>query len=62
MVIFKNFATGFQWVYSKEKFLDRKEEISQFYSDINDNGVINQEKYKVWFYNIRDIAKNIIIF
>jgi hypothetical protein len=47
MVIFKNFATGYQWVYSKEKFLDRKEEISQFYTDINDNGVINQEKYKV---------------
>ena len=41
MVIYKNFASGYQWIWSKERFLDRKEEISQFYNDIRDNGAVD---------------------
>ena len=43
----KNFTTGYRWTWTKEKFLDRKELMSQYYMDIKDNGAINSDLFKV---------------
>ena len=42
MVLVKNFLTGNQWIWTKEKFLDRKEELSQYYSEVANNSVTNK--------------------
>jgi len=41
----KNFALGLEWVWTKEKFLDRKVEMSEYYLDFKDDGAVNTEKY-----------------
>ena len=45
IVLVKNFSNGYEWQWSKEKFLDRKVLMSDLYTDMRDNGDI--EKFKV---------------
>ncbi len=47
MILVKNFGTGYEWVWTKQKFLDRKELMSTYYNDLKDNGVIDVAKFKV---------------
>ena len=47
MIVVKNFRTGYEWVWNKKKFIDRKEMMSAYYADFKDNGVIDAEKFKV---------------
>lgn len=42
----KNFAQGLEWIWTKEKFMDRKVDMAEFYLDFKDNGIIDNEKYK----------------
>ncbi len=46
-VLVKNFALGLEWIWTKQKFLDRKVDITEIYNDFMDDGVINREKFKV---------------
>ena len=48
MVLVTNFLTGYEWIWTKEKFLDRKELMSFYYADFKDNGVIDNAKFKVY--------------
>ncbi|CAF0775063.1 unnamed protein product [Brachionus calyciflorus] len=52
----KNFALGLEWIWTKEKFLNRKSEIVEIYNDLKDDQVIQQEKYKKYdpFYESPD--------
>lgn len=43
----KHFAQGLEWAWTKEKFLDRKAEMSEYYLDFKDDLKIDLEKYKV---------------
>ena len=43
----KNFATGYEWLWPKNKFMDRKADFTGIYNDFMDDGIINQEKFKV---------------
>lgn len=45
----KNFSLGLEWIWTKEKFMDRKSDIIEIYNDFMDDGIINQEKFKVLF-------------
>ena len=46
-VIVYNFLMDLEWIWPKNKFLDRKYEMSEMYLDFMDDGVINTEKYMV---------------
>ncbi len=46
-VTVKNFALGLEWVWTKNKFLDRKVDMSEFYLDFKEDGKIDKEKYLV---------------
>lgn len=48
-VIVKNFALGLEWIWTKDKFLDRKVDMVEIYNDYKDDGIINREKFKVIF-------------
>lgn len=39
---------GLEWIWSKEKFLDRKVDMTELYLDFKDDGVINKDKFKVY--------------
>ena len=43
----KNFASGLEWIWTKNKFLDRKAEFTELYLDFKDDGVISAAKFKV---------------
>lgn len=43
----KNFALGLEWVWTKNKFLDRKVDMSEFWLDFKEDGKIDQQKYQV---------------
>ena len=43
----KNFASGLEWIWTKNKFLDRKAEFTELYLDFKDDGIINKDKFKV---------------
>ena len=40
-----------EWIWPKNKFLDRKYEMNEMYLDFMDDGVINTEKYMVCVIN-----------
>ena len=42
----RNFATGYEWLWPKNKFLDRKADFTGIYNDFKDDGIINTEKFK----------------
>jgi kinesin family member 1 len=42
----KQFTTGLEWIWTKEKFLNRIVDISSYYADFKDDGKINTEKFK----------------
>ena len=42
----KNFEFGLEWIWSKEKFLDRKADMSEFYLDLKD-GAVESKKFLV---------------
>lgn len=42
----KNFALGLEWIWSREKFLDRKALMTEMYDDFRDDGKINRDKFK----------------
>lgn len=43
----KNLALKCEWLWSKEKFLARKIDITEMMDDLKDDGKINREKFKV---------------
>ena len=43
----KNFQFGLEWTWEKEKFIERKSLISEYYLDFKDDGIINTDKFKV---------------
>lgn len=45
----RNFERGLEWIWTKEKFMDRKSDIIEIYNDFMDDGIINQDKFKVFF-------------
>ncbi len=45
----KNFALGLEWVWTKNKFLDRKVDMIDYYLDFKEDGKIDKEKYQVSF-------------
>jgi hypothetical protein len=36
-----------EWIWSKNKFMDRKVDMTEIYLDFLDDGVINRDKFKV---------------
>jgi len=46
----RNFTLGLEWIWTKEKFLDRKVDMTELFLDLKDDGIINKEKFKVIFY------------
>ena len=46
----KNFQLGLEWMWERQKFIERKSQISEYYLDFKDDGVINTEKFKVLFH------------
>jgi kinesin family protein 1 len=73
-VIVKNYLMNLEWVWPKNKFLDRKTEMSELYFDLKD-GVANSEKYKKYdpfyespdspfqvFFSMKSISRSIIYF
>ena len=57
MVLVKNFSTGYEWIWTKENFLNRKELMSQYYADIRDNGKIDQDRFKVNNFILKELPK-----
>lgn len=57
----KNFALGLEWIWTKEKFLDRKVDMSEYYLDFKDDGEINKEKFSKYdpFYESPDTPTQI---
>ncbi len=47
LVSVKNFALGLNWLWTKEKFMDRKLDMSEYYLDIKEDGKVDQNKFKV---------------
>ncbi len=45
-MLVKNFVTGLEWVWEKNKFLDRKTLMSEYYADFKEDGQINSLKFK----------------
>ena len=43
----KNCQTELEWIWTKEKFLNRRQEMTEYYNDWRDNNTIDLEKYKV---------------
>jgi hypothetical protein len=43
----KNFQLGLEWMWERQKFIERKSQISEYYLDFKDDGIINSEKFKV---------------
>jgi len=50
LVSVKNFALGLHWLWTKEKFMDRKLDMSEYYLDVKEDGKVDQAKYKVGVY------------
>lgn len=46
-VLMKNLSNNCEWVWPKEKFLQRKIDITEMLDDLKDDGKINREKFKV---------------
>ena len=42
----KNFQSGLEWIWTKEKFLNRKADFTEYYNDYKEDGVINKPKFK----------------
>jgi hypothetical protein len=42
----KNFAQGLEWIWSKDKFLNRKADMTEMLLDFQDDGAVNREKFK----------------
>lgn len=45
-VAIKNFAVGLEWIWTKEKFLDRKADMMEMYQDYQEDKTINRPKFK----------------
>jgi len=60
-VTVKNFALGLEWVWTKNKFLDRKVDMSEFWLDFKEDGKIDQQKYQKYdpFYESPDTPTQI---
>ncbi|CAF0775133.1 unnamed protein product [Brachionus calyciflorus] len=60
-VCVKNFSTGLEWLWNKNKFLDRKADMTELYMDFMDDGVINKDKFKSYdpFYESPDTPTQI---
>lgn len=43
----RNFSLGLEWIWTKDKFLDRKVDMTELFLDLKDDGIINKEKFKV---------------
>ena len=43
----KNFVLGHEWIWPKNKFLDRKALFFELYMDYMDDGIINRQKFLV---------------
>ena len=41
-----NFQLGLEWIWNKNKFMERKAQISEYYLDFKDDGIINKDKFK----------------
>jgi len=46
MVEAKNLMSGLKWLWTKEKFHDRKQDMSEYYLDIKEDGKVDQLKFK----------------
>ncbi len=46
-VLVKNFALGLEWIWTKQKFLERKVDMIEIYADFLDDGIVNRDKFKV---------------
>lgn len=44
----KNFMTGLKWLWTKEKFNDRKQDMSEYFLDVKEDGKVDQEKFKFY--------------
>ena len=53
----RNFPRNLEWIWTKNKFLDRKAEFTELYNDFKDDGVINTAKFKVFFFIKRSFFK-----
>lgn len=42
----KNFEKGLEWIWDKNKFMDRKADMTEYYLDFKDDGIINRDKFK----------------
>ncbi len=62
-VIVKNYLMNLEWIWPKNKFLDRKAEMAELFFDLRD-GAINSEKYKKYdpFYESPDSPFQVIIY
>ena len=40
--------SGLEWIWEKNKFLDRKTLMSEYYADFKNNGQIDSEKFKTF--------------
>jgi kinesin family protein 1 len=52
----KNFALGLEWIWTKEKFLNRKSDMTDFLLDFKEDGKIDKDKYAAYdpFYESPD--------
>ena len=41
----KNYTTLYEWLWPKQRFLDRKADFTGIYNDFMDDGIINTERY-----------------
>ena len=51
----KNFELGMEWIWTKEKFLNRKIDMSEYFLDIKD-GTLDSKKFLVI---IKNFSKNL---
>jgi kinesin family member 1 len=45
-ILVENYKLGLEWIWNKPKFMDRKAQISEYYLDFKDDGIINRDKFK----------------
>jgi hypothetical protein len=53
----KNLALNCEWLWSKDKFIARKTDITEMMDDLKDDGKINREKFKVLKYKCHLVFK-----
>jgi hypothetical protein len=58
----KNFSQGLEWIWSKDKFLNRKADMIEMLLDFQDDGTVNRDKFKVTINTCIKEKVNITIF